>query len=78
LNIYFSFLQRIKGPLETMGCKNPMMTMNLNAGSRINGRPHNMIGINFPKGLVLVIGGVSFSKDGIAEWLYVWSLGNNL
>lgn len=56
-------------------CKNPMMTMNLNAGSRINGRPHNMIGINFPKGLILVINGISFSKDGVAEMLYDWSIG---
>lgn len=37
-----------------------------------------MIGLNFPKGLRIAVGGVLFSKDGIAEMLSDWNIATAL
>jgi len=60
--------------------KYPSFNIRAVCNSSTNGYIQNAFGINFPKGLILALCGLSFSKDGIANYLnnYNYNFGRAL
>ncbi len=63
-----------------MSCKcfNPIVSLHVNSNHKINNRLTRAIGVNMPKGLIVVAKGLSLSKDGIYDLLRDYSCSNML